>query len=91
MPKEDFVECLGDVVTVLPCGKFKVEIELRDLNSKAPEDAKHTVIAHSAGRIKQNRIRIIMGDKVTVVITKYDLAKGRIIKIHKKKKVPFVQ
>jgi hypothetical protein len=38
----------------------------------------HEIIAHAAGRVRQNRIRVLAGDKVLVEMTPYDLSKGRI-------------
>ena len=39
----------------------------------------HEVLAHTAGKLKKNRIRILTGDSVLVEVTPYDLTKGRII------------
>ena len=44
---------------------------------------KHEVLAHTAGRMRKHRIRVLAGDKVTVEMTPYDLTKGRIIYRHK--------
>ena len=41
-------------------------------------DNGHDVLAHSSGRMRRNRIRIMVGDRVTVEMTPYDLTKGRI-------------
>ena len=38
----------------------------------------HEIIAHTAGRMRKNRIRVLAGDKVLVEMTPYDLTKGRI-------------
>jgi translation initiation factor IF-1 len=46
-------------------------------------DNGHEVLAHSSGRIRRNRIRILVGDRVTVEMTPYDLTKGRINFRHK--------
>ena len=43
----------------------------------------HEVLAHTAGRMRKHRIRVLAGDKVTVEMTPYDLTKGRIIFRHK--------
>lgn len=43
----------------------------------------HTILAHTSGRMRKNRIRILVGDKVTVEMTPYDLTKGRVIHRHK--------
>ena len=67
MGKEELLEFQGQVTEALPNTMFRVILE----NG-------HTIIAHAAGKIKKNRIRIIVGDKVTVEMTPYDLTKGRI-------------
>lgn len=67
MAKEDAIELEGIVVDCLPYAKFKVKL-----------DNGHVVLAHISGKIRKNFIRIIMGDKVTVELTPYDLTKGRI-------------
>lgn len=72
MSKEDLMEFDGLVTDLLPNAMFKVELE----NG-------HTVIAHTAGKMRKNRIRILAGDKVTVEMTPYDLTKGRITYRHK--------
>ena len=57
----------GVIVDTLPNTTFRVELE----NG-------HTVIAHISGRMRKHYIRILVGDKVTVELTPYDLSKGRI-------------
>ena len=68
MAKADTIEIEGKVLEVLPGGKFKVELE----NG-------HKVLAHISGKLRQNFIRILPGDKVTLELSPYDLSKGRII------------
>lgn len=68
MPKEDLLQFDGEVVDVLPDGRFRVKLENN-----------HEVIAYTAGRMKKNRIRTLAGDKVTVEMTPYDLTKGRVV------------
>ena len=67
MAKEDVIEMQGEVVENLPNATFKVKLE----NG-------HEIIAHTAGRMRKNRIRVLAGDKVLVEMTPYDLTKGRI-------------
>jgi translation initiation factor IF-1 len=57
---------------LLPNATFRVQLE----NG-------HTVLAHTSGRMRKNRIRVLAGDKVTVEMTPYDLSKGRITFRHK--------
>ncbi|MBI3419401.1 MAG: translation initiation factor IF-1 [Proteobacteria bacterium] len=72
MAKEDVIEFSGTVLELLPNAMFRVRLE----NS-------HEIIAHTAGRMRKNRIRVLAGDKVTVEMTPYDLTKGRISFRHK--------
>lgn len=72
MSKEDLMEFEGVVLELLPNAMFRVELS----NS-------HVVIAHTSGKMRKNRIRILSGDKVTVEMTPYDLTKGRITFRHK--------
>ncbi|ALP53471.1 translation initiation factor IF-1 [Candidatus Tenderia electrophaga] len=68
MAKEEAIEMEGTVVETLPNTMFRVELE----NG-------HVVTAHISGKMRKNYIRILTGDKVTVQLTPYDLAKGRIV------------
>ena len=67
MPKEDLIEFDGTVLELLPNATFSVELE-----------NEHKIIAHMAGKMRKNRIRVLAGDKVRVEMTPYDLTKGRI-------------
>ena len=68
MPKEGSIEFQGVVLELLPNAMFKVKLE-----------NDHEILAHSSGKMRKNRIRVLAGDKVTVQMTAYDLTKGRII------------
>jgi len=68
MAKEDAIEMEGTIIENLPNTHFRVQL-----------DNGHVVIAHISGRMRKNYIRILMGDRVTVQLTPYDLTKGRII------------
>ena len=68
MSKQDFLELKGEVKELLPNAMFKVKLENN-----------HEILAHTAGKLKKNRIRILAGDSVLVEVTPYDLTKGRII------------
>ena len=68
MSKQDLLEFKGTVIDLLPNAMFRVKLE----NG-------HTVTAHTAGKLRKNRIRVLQGDNVTVEMTPYDLTKGRII------------
>ena len=68
MSKQDLLEFKGKVIDLLPNAMFRVKLE----NG-------HTVTAHTAGKLRKNRIRVLQGDNVTVEMTPYDLTKGRIL------------
>ena len=68
LSKQDFLEFKGKVKELLPNAMFKVKLENN-----------HEILAHTAGKLKKNRIRILTGDNVLVEVTPYDLTKGRII------------
>ncbi len=68
MAKSDTIEVEGVVIEKLPNTMFRVELE----NG-------HEVLAHISGKLRQNFIKILPGDKVTLELSPYDLSKGRII------------
>ena len=68
MTKQETLEFKGKVTELLPNAMFRVKLENN-----------HEVLAHTAGKLRKNRIRILTGDNVTVEVTPYDLTKGRII------------
>ncbi len=72
MPKEEPIEFQGVVKEVLPNAMFRVALE-----------NEHAILAHTSGRMRKNRIRVLVGDRVTVEMTPYDLTKGRIVFRHK--------
>lgn len=72
MSKEDLMEFTGEILEILPNAMFKVKLE-----------NDHEILAHTSGRMRKNRIRILVGDKVDVEMTPYDLTKGRVIFRHK--------
>lgn len=72
MAKEDLLEFKGKIIEVLPNAMFQVQLE----NG-------HVVLGHTSGRMRKNRIRVLLGDEVTVEMTPYDLTKARITHRHK--------
>src|SRR5579871_5522978 len=72
MSKEDSIEVTGTVVEKFPSGLFSVQL-----------DQDRTVLAHLAGKLRRNRIRVLAGDRVTLELSPYDLTKGRITYRHK--------
>ncbi len=65
MSKEDSIEVTGTVLEKFPSGLFSVQLE-----------HERVVLAHLAGRLRRNRIRVLAGDKVTLELSPYDLTKG---------------
>lgn len=72
MAKEEFLEFDGTVTELLPEGRFRVKL-----------DNEHMVLAYTAGRMKKNKIKTLVGDRVTVEMTPYDLSKARITFRHR--------
>lgn len=72
MSKDGIIELDGKCLEVLPNQMYKVELE----NG-------HTLIAYASGKMKKNNIRVLMGDKVSVEMSPYDLTKGRVTFRHK--------
>ncbi len=67
MAKEELMEFSGTVMELLPNAMFRVKLE-----------NEHEILAHTAGKMRKHRIRVLAGDQVTVEMTPYDLTKGRI-------------
>jgi translation initiation factor IF-1 len=67
MAKEELLEMRGTVVELLPNAMFRVRLE-----------NDHEILGHTAGKMRKNRIRVLVGDEVLVELTPYDLTKGRI-------------
>ena len=72
MSKEDNIEVTGVVLEKFPSGLFSVQL-----------DHARVVLAHLAGRLRRNRIRVLAGDRVTLELSPYDLTKGRITFRHR--------
>lgn len=72
MAKQEAIQVEGVVTDVLPDRKFRVKLE-----------NDHTVLAYAAGRMSKFRIRVLVGDRVTVELSPYDLDRGRITYRHK--------
>ena len=68
MSKSDVIEAEGEVVEVLVNTTFKVKI----MNN-------HIITAYISGKLRENKIRVLLGDKVKVEMSPYDLTKGRIV------------
>lgn len=69
MAKEGGIRLEGEVVDVLPNATFKIQLQTGQ-----------TVLGYISGKMRQNEIRILDGDKVELEISPYDLSKGRIVR-----------
>ena len=67
MAKEELMEFSGTGTELLPNAMFRVVL-----------DNEHEILAHTAGKMRKHRIRVLAGDRVNVEMTPYDLSKGRI-------------
>jgi translation initiation factor IF-1 len=67
--KADILELVGIVEEVLPSNMFRVRVE----------ENGHGLTAYLGGRLKQNKIKVITGDRVRLEVSAYDLNKGRIV------------
>lgn len=72
MAKQESIQCEGRVTDVLPDQNFRVLLE----NG-------HTVLAYATGKMSKFRIRVLVGDFVTLELSPYDLTRGRITFRHK--------
>jgi translation initiation factor IF-1 len=72
MAKQEAIKVEGTVTEVLPDQNFRVELE----NG-------HTVLAYAAGKMSKFRIRVLVGDRVSLDLSPYDLTRGRITFRHK--------
>ena len=68
MAKEELISYDAKVVEVLPNQMFRVNL-----------DNGHELISYTSGRMRQNKIKIIMNDKVKLEMSPYDLTRGRIV------------
>jgi len=67
MAKEESIEVEGTILEPLPNAMFRVEL-----------DNGHKILAHVSGKMRMHFIRILVGDKVKVQLSPYDLTRGRI-------------
>ena len=64
----DMLDYEGEIIEVLPNQTFRIKL-----------DNDHQITAYTGGKMRQHKIRLVMGDSVRVEMTPYDLSKGRII------------
>lgn len=69
MAKNDVIKVEGTIVECLPGAMFRVKI-----------NSNQVVLGHISGKMRQNEIRILLGDDVEMEFSPYDLSKGRIVK-----------
>lgn len=69
MAKEDTIKLSGTAMECLPAARFRIELETGQ-----------EVIGYVSGRMRQNDIMILLGDKVEMEFSPYDLTKGRIVR-----------
>ena len=67
MAKEDFIVLEGEVIELLPNATFKIEL-----------DNKAIINAYTSGKMRQFKIQVLLGDRVQVELSPYDLSKGRV-------------
>jgi translation initiation factor IF-1 len=77
MAKEELIEMQGVVTEVLPDARYRVTLE----NG-------HPITAYSGGKMRKHSIKILAGDKVSLELSPYDLAKGRITYRHLEQRRP---
>jgi len=68
MAKDDLIELTGIVEEVLPGSMYRVKLD----------NVPNTITCYTGGRLKQHKIKIILGDRVKVEVSAYDLTKGRV-------------
>jgi translation initiation factor IF-1 len=70
---KETIEAEGTIIEALPNAMFKVQL-----------DSGHEVLAHISGKIRMYYIRVLLGDRVLVELSPYDLTRGRIVYRYKK-------
>lgn len=70
MSKEDIIKMSGTVDEVLPNAMFRIILD---------NEQKSRITATIGGRLRQNNIRILLGDRVDVEMSPYDLTRGRVV------------
>jgi translation initiation factor IF-1 len=70
MAKEETLKMEGTVEDILPAATFRVKID----------NVEHIVLGHLSGRMRTNNIKVLLGDRVEMEFTPYDLTRGRIVR-----------
>ena len=71
--KEDKIDVEGTIIEALPATQFRVRL-----------DNGHEILAYLSGKMRKYYIRILLGDRVRIEMSPYDLSRGRIVYRHKK-------
>jgi translation initiation factor IF-1 len=69
MAKDELIELTGTVEEVLPGSMFRVRVDNMDA----------VLTCYTGGRLKQHKIKVILGDRVKIEVSTYDLTKGRVV------------
>lgn len=75
MAKEELMQFEGLVTEILPDARYRVRL-----------DEGHEIMAYTAGKMKKHRIKTLVGDRVVIEMSPYDLEKGRLIFRHKEER-----
>ena len=67
MAKQDQISMMGKIEEVLPNAMFRIKLE-----------NDHIILGHISGKMRKNKIQILLGDTVKVEMSTYDLSRGRI-------------
>ena len=70
MAKEEFIVAKGIVDEVLPNATFRVTLT----------ETQHKLIVYLGGKLRKNNIKVLLGDRVEIELSPYDLTKGRIVR-----------
>ena len=70
MAKEDTISMEGRVEEVLPATMFRVKLDASN----------NVILGHLSGRMRKNNIKVLLGDRVEIELSPYDLTKGRIVR-----------
>ena len=70
MGKEDLIKLEGEIIDVLPNATFRIKID----------DMEHIMLGVISGRMRQHNIKCLLGDRVEIECSTYDLNRGRIVR-----------
>ena len=73
MATDDGIELPGRVIELLGGSMFRIQIHVGE------EEPEHLVIATLSGKMRKNKIRVVLGDEVKVSVSPYDASRGRIV------------